>query len=340
MGYVIDRVTFIYIDLKMKRILFSFIPVIAIFLMLEIFLRLMDWPKITAAFEHNAPFWSTDPDLTNKKFSHKEEKTHFYVSTNEDGLRNTSDEITLLESNKKRIMTLGCSTTFGWGVSDQETYPSVLQKLIQPKNSDYEVVNGGQPGFTSFQGLWFWNKILKDYTPDVVVIGYIVQDSRKAAYSDKSQAILQGDNRYLKNHVLYRSKSYLALRSLLGGVQIRAKERKQGDDSTGVYRVSIEEYAENIKNLIKDVRKTGATPILFGYPLERTGYTKQHRTELKNIFNNVEGILHYDPQDQMEEISRQKQMYFTRDRGHANADGNAKIAEWVYEFLQGQKIVK
>ena len=47
------------------------------------------------------------------------------------------------------------------GVSDQETYPSVLQKLIQPKNPDYEVVNGGQPGFTSFQGLWFWNKILK-----------------------------------------------------------------------------------------------------------------------------------------------------------------------------------
>ena len=74
--------------------------------------------------------------------------------------------------------------------------------------------------------------------------------------------------------------------------------------------------------------------------MERTGYTKQHRTELKNIFNNVEGILHYDPQDQMEEISRQKQMYFTRERGHANADGNAKIAEWVYTFLQEQKIVK
>ena len=339
MGYVIDRVTFIYIDLKMKRIFFSFIPVIAFFLMSEILLRLMDWPKITAAFEHNAPFWSTDPDLTNKKFAHKEEKTHFYVSTNEDGLRNTSDKITTLESNKKRIMTLGCSTTFGWGVSDQESYPSVLQELIQPKNPDYEVVNGGQPGFTSFQGMWFWNKILKNYTPDFVVIGYIVQDSRKAAYSDKSQAILQGDNRYLKNHFLYRSKSYLALRSVLGGVQIRAKERKQGDDSTGVYRVSTEEYAENIKNLVKDIQKIGATPILFGYPLERTGYTKQHRIKLKDI-SDLEGILHYDPQDQMEEISRQKQMYFTRDRGHANANGNAKIAEWIYEFLQKQTIVK
>ena len=166
MGYVIDRVTSISIGPKMKRIFFSFIPVLALFLMSEIVLRLMDWPKITAAFEHNVPFWSTDPDLSNKKFAHKEEKTHFYVSTNEDGLRSTSDKVTPLESNKKRIMTLGCSTTFGWGVSDQESYPSVLQELIQSKNPDYEVVNGGQPGFTSFQGLWFWNKILKKYIPN------------------------------------------------------------------------------------------------------------------------------------------------------------------------------
>ena len=123
-------------------------------------------------------------------------------------------------------------------------------------------------------------------------------------------------------------------------VTLETKERKQGDDSTGVYRVSIEEYVENLKRLVKDVQKTGATPILFGYPLERTGYTKQHRTKLQDLSDELEGLLHYDPQGQMEEISRQKQMYFTRDRGHANSDGNAKIAEWVYDFLQKQKIVK
>ena len=65
-------------------------------------------------------------------------------------------------------------------MSDQESYPAVLQKQIQEKYDGYEVTNGGQPGFTSFQGLWFWNKILQNYTPDIVLIGYIVQDSRKA----------------------------------------------------------------------------------------------------------------------------------------------------------------
>ena len=118
-----------------------------------------------------------------------------------------------------------------------------------------------------------------------------------------------GDNRYLKDHILYRSKSYLALRSLLGGVQIRAKERKQGDDSTGVFRVSEDEYESNLRELVDRIQRIDAIPILFGYPLEREGYTKQHREKLKNLAVDMD-VLHFDPQAQMEEESRQSQMYF------------------------------
>ena len=46
-------------------------------------------------------------------------------------------------------------------------------------------------GYTSFQGSWLWGT-LKAREPDVVLIGYVVQDAR-AAYTDKSQAILQKD---------------------------------------------------------------------------------------------------------------------------------------------------
>jgi lysophospholipase L1-like esterase len=35
----------------------------------------------------------------------------------------------------------------------------------------------------------------------------------------------------------------------------------------------------------------------------------------------------------MEAESRKAELYFPRDRGHANAAGNALIAEWVHEFL-------
>ena len=51
------------------------------------------------------------------------------VSTNDDGLRASGIDRDNTDS-KHRIMTLGCSTTFGWGVSNEETYPSRLQHYI------------------------------------------------------------------------------------------------------------------------------------------------------------------------------------------------------------------
>ena len=86
-----------------------------------------------------------------------------------------------------------------------------------------------------------------------------------------------------------------------------------------------------MRELVDRIQKIDAIPILFGYPLEREGYTKQHREKLKNLAVDMD-VLHFDPQAQMEEESRQSQMYFSRDRGHANVAGNAKIAEWVYLF--------
>ena len=95
-----------------KKLGFSLIPLIVVGAATELGLRSAGWPQITEAFEHNTPFWVTDPDLQRKPFPHKEENTVFKVSSNSDGLRST-----VLERAKPegilRIMTLGCSTTFG-----------------------------------------------------------------------------------------------------------------------------------------------------------------------------------------------------------------------------------
>ena len=317
-----------------KRLLFALVPAILLFGVTEIVLRVMGWPQVTQAFEHNEPFWVVDPDLQSYEMPHNEENTSFLVSTNSDGLR-TAIEVT--DPKKElRIMTLGCSTTFGWGVADSETYPARLQAyLTEAGYSNVEVVNGGQPGYTSFQGTWLWDALLDDYQPDVVLIGYIVQDARKAAYSDKSQAILQGDNRFLKDNILYRSKGYLALRYGMGKVQIQAKERSSQDEG-GAYRVPPTDYVANLRTLTEKIQASGANPILFGYPLERTGYTEQHRRILKVAAQEL-AIGHFDPQSQMEQASSQERLYFPRDKGHANAAGNDKIAQWTFEYLKSHQ---
>ena len=319
-----------------KKLLFALIPLVVVAFAVELGLRVTDWPKVTAAFEHKEPFWTIDPDLSDKKMPHKEEGTSFVVNSNDDGLRTHS--LSTLDSFDFRIMTMGCSTTFGWGVSDTEAYPSRLESYIHEEGyTKTAVLNAGQPGYTSFQGVWLWNRTLKNYKPDVVLIGFVVQDARKAAYSDRSQAILQKDYRFLKENFLYNSRSYLALRSTIGSVQIQAKERGSGDIG-GIYRVPPADYVQNLRTLISEIKNNGGTPILFGYPLERSGYTEQHRIILQAAAEELDVLL-LDPQKKMEEAVRNGQFYFSKDRGHANASGNDLIAQWVFSFLKEKKLL-
>jgi len=320
-----------------KKALFALVPLLVVLGGTEIGLQQAGWPKPTVGFEHNEPFWLTPSDQESKSYSHKESGGSFSVSSNEDGLRAP------LHAREKpdgtiRVMTMGCSTTFGWGVDDSESYPAKLERLISDQGNDsVEVINAGQPGYTSFQGRWLWAERLRHYAPDVVLIGFVVQDARKAAYTDKSQAVLQGDNRFLKDNVLYRSRIYTGLRDILGGIQIKAKERPDGGDG-GVYRVPPADFADNLRYLVEEVRDSGATPVLFGFPLEREGYTAQHRRILQAAASELH-VSHLDLQDRMDTASRQERLYFERDRGHANAAGNQRIAQWVYDFLDAQNLL-
>ena len=322
---------------RARKALFALVPLVVVLGGAEMGLRASGWPKLTGSFEHNEPFWLTPADLQTKTYAHKESGGSFKVSSNADGLRFP------LYSREKpegthRVMALGCSTTFGWGVDDDASYPAQLQRLITDQGyGAVEVINGGQPGYTSFQGRWRWDEALQHYEPDVVLIGYVVQDARKAAYTDKSQAVLQKDHRFMKDNVLYRSLLYLGLRDLIGSVQVKAKERPEGGEG-GVYRVPPKDFADNLRHLVGAVQDLGARAVVFGFPLEREGYTAQHRRILQAAASELH-VSHLDLQDRMDSASREERLYFERDRGHANEAGNRRIAKWVYEFLLVQQML-
>ncbi len=314
-----------------QKAMFSAVTTLVVFGAAELGLMAAGWPQPTANFTHNDVTWTADPSLDHFAMPHREVGGSFQVTTDENGVRWPIHDIDK-RPDSYRVMTLGCSTTFGWGVDDPDSYPAKLEVLTRSSgHPGTEIINGGQPGYTSFQGLWFWDDTLKHYSPDVVVIGYVVQDARKAAYSDKSQAILMRDHQFMKDHLLHRSRIYLGLLSLIGGVQIEAKEVGP-NDTGGVYRVPPEDYVANLRELVGKVESAGAKPVLFSYPLEREGYMAQHRRILAAAAEELK-LPYLDPQSKMEQASRQAELYFPRDKGHANAAGNALIAEWVHDFL-------
>lgn len=77
-----------------------------------------------------------------------------------------------------RIAVLGDSVTFGFGVENEETYPSTLERKLNDTGSryKYEVLNFGVGGYSSRdEALMLRYKAIR-WNPDLVIVGYVSND--------------------------------------------------------------------------------------------------------------------------------------------------------------------
>jgi len=111
------------------------------------------------------------------------------ISLNSQGFRDTEFSAAKRPS-AFRIICLGDSWTFGTNVGQEETYPQQLQKLLKQEfpEADFEVLNLGVLGYTSYQGLELIKHHIMNLAPDLLVIGYAMNDASIAGYRDKDLA--------------------------------------------------------------------------------------------------------------------------------------------------------
>jgi GDSL-like Lipase/Acylhydrolase family len=100
------------------------------------------------------------------------------VMTNTHGFR--GPEYGTLKSDKTiRIVGLGDSVMFGWGVSNEEYYLALLSEYLNQSAPDgyrWEIINTAVPGYnTAMEVETFRTKGL-DYHPDLVIIEYVSND--------------------------------------------------------------------------------------------------------------------------------------------------------------------
>ena len=72
-------------------------------------------------------------------------------------------------------------------VNQDQTYPARLETLLKQRRpaSEVEVINFGVLGYSSFQGLELLKRRVLDLHPDVLVIGFGMNDSDVGGYRDK-----------------------------------------------------------------------------------------------------------------------------------------------------------
>jgi lysophospholipase L1-like esterase len=127
------------------------------------------------------------------------------VQINSQGLRDY--EYPLAKSDGVyRIMLLGDSTTFGWGVSLNDTAAKILERNLNAKHlpgyDHVEVLNTGVGNYDTVQEVTYYETRGRAFHPDLVVLVYFINDpepvpvERKGFLVDSSYLIAFSVNRF------------------------------------------------------------------------------------------------------------------------------------------------
>jgi len=91
------------------------------------------------------------------------------VATNSKGLRDREIPYER-KPGTLRIVMLGESATFGWGVRPEQSYPKLLEGMFAKKGIKAEVVNTGVGNFKAIQKVEYFLTEAYKYKPDFVVV--------------------------------------------------------------------------------------------------------------------------------------------------------------------------
>jgi lysophospholipase L1-like esterase len=117
------------------------------------------------------------------------------VTINSNGLR--GPELPYAKhTHAKRILYVGDSVTFGFGLEDTETYPFRVQALLNRVLDDsIETVNAGVDGYSPRQECAYLTSEGLRYQPDLVVVSFVLNDVTEEGWLDGWQFQSTRDNR-------------------------------------------------------------------------------------------------------------------------------------------------
>jgi lysophospholipase L1-like esterase len=83
------------------------------------------------------------------------------------------------EKDRKRVLFLGDSYTFGWAVDQDNVLSESVERVLAkpPYNLGIEAYNLGVPGYNTLLEYHLLNQVLDRYTPALVVLGYVMNDA-------------------------------------------------------------------------------------------------------------------------------------------------------------------
>lgn len=226
-------------------------------LVLEVGLRLADFPPpIEKAVLEVDPFllWDMPPGQRSEQ--------GVVVNVNSRGMRGP-DFVVPKPSGTRRILALGDSSVYGFGVEDSEVFTSVMQKEL---GSPVEVLNGAVGGYSTIQSLRFLYRNIRDIDPDLILIANLWSDNNfdsfvdrelLEAYSGHKPVPTHGLYRYLSRSQLFKSLDYMMRYQQLHQEGHRLTWMPGHGKPDGRRRVELNDYARNLDKMVQLAKEQG-----------------------------------------------------------------------------------
>lgn len=256
---------------------------------------------IDVLFEPNSTLWANGGTGTKIE--------PYLIRTNGKGFREESFNSS--PQDNFRIVVVGDSCTFGWGVNRSDRYTDILEyRLNRNSTKEFQVLNLAVPGY----GIANYYRVLKHrglkYNPDLIVIGL-------NGYSDVISTSTVGKFRRRAIRELNTTNKH-RLRERIRNYKIEAMSSEPGNDS-------YEKYFPRIENTSGDV------PVIV-YNLRPSSGNK--KSYINSVVSKNNLVLIGSP-DKFRKETEEEYVLKKGDRHH-NEKGHRWLAEKLYEELSGR----
>ncbi len=164
------------------------------------------------------------------------------------------------------ILALGDSLTAGYGVREEDSYPSRLQVILREKGYPHKVVNAGVSGDTSAGGLRRLDWVMR-HKPKIVIVALGANDGLRGLPVDEMQSNLE--------KIIQRCQK-TQVKVLLAGMKMLPNYGKEYTDAFHeVYRRLANKYGlplipfllEGVAGKREYTREDGIHPLAEGYKI-------------------------------------------------------------------------
>jgi lysophospholipase L1-like esterase len=299
-----------------KKVLFSCLIALALLALIEITCRLAGVGKRQQTHQDIANWqlqWKSDFYV----FDAKQVDPRFGV--NQDGLRDR-DHAVAADDGTRRVVCLGDSVTYGYGVQREESYPSYLEKELN-NTASFEVFNVALPGWSTRQQRIAYERIARRYRPDYVILGVCLND-----IAEMQNNLAGPPPRFLGT--LYRYSSFA--RFLLPGHQREIHQVEELFTAQHSDRVqqAWELISDEIKTIAQLVAADGGQFGLFLFPFQRQVLADPPPAipqEKFRLFCQQRKIQYWDGQKSLADLG----VYGFIDYDHLSARGGLAVARQI-----------